>query len=591
MIRTHTCGQLNKKNINETVTLCGWLGIKRNHGGVIFLNLRDIYGITQIVVKPEKDIFKIAEEIKSEYVIKVTGKIISRPDGNINKNIPTGEIELAADGIEVLNTSKPLPFELSEYAGVNEGTKLKYRYLDLRMPNMAKNMVLRSRIANVVRNYFNALNFNEIETPILTKSTPEGSRDFVVPSRNAPGEFYALPQSPQIFKQILMIAGMDRYYQLSRNFRDEDLRSDRQPEHTQIDIEMAFAREEDVLKVVEGLMKEVFSYIGDDIENSFPSFEYEDVMLKYGNDKPDLRFNLEIRDCSGIFKNSSFKIFKDSLNSSGVIRGLKGENGAAFSRSDIDKLTNLVKTNGAKGLVWLKYKNNKFESPILKFLTNEEMINLQKTFDLANGDILFIATDKPESIAPYMGVLRTELIKKLKLKPSKKWFFLWVRHFPLLEWKPDENRYDATHNPFTAPMPNEIDKLESDPGNIKSCQYDLILNGKELGSGSLRNHTREMQEKIFSLMKYDKKEVENRFGMLMKALDFGAPPHGGIGIGFDRLIAIICGVDSIRDVIAFPKTASGICPLTDAPSQLDDSQLKELHLKIAGDKAIPHQVS
>jgi aspartyl-tRNA synthetase len=579
MIRTHTCGQLNKKNINETVTICGWLNIKRNHGGVIFLNVRDIYGVTQVVINPEKDIFKIAEELKSEYVIKVTGKVISRGE-NINKDMPTGEIELDADNIEVLNTSKPLPFELSEHAGVSEETKLKYRYLNLRMPAMAKNMILRSRIASIVRNHLNSLNFNEIETPILTKSTPEGARDYVVPSRTAPGSFYALPQSPQIFKQLLMISGMDRYYQLSRNFRDEDLRADRQPEHTQIDIEMAFVEEEDVIKTVENLMKEIFAHIGADIENSFPSFEYEDVMLKYGSDKPDIRFNLEVQDCSAIFENSSFKVFKDSLSSNGVIRGIKGEKGAEFSRGEIDKLTDLVKKNGAKGLVWLKYKNDKFESPILKFLNDEEMTNLKKTFDLSNGDILFLATDKPKNIAPYMGILRTELIKKLKLKPAKEWAFLWVKHFPLLEWKPDENRYDSTHNPFTAPLTEELGKLETDPGNIKSYQYDLVLNGIELGSGSIRNHKREIQDKIFSLMKYDKTEVENRFGMLMNALDFGAPPHGGIGIGFDRLIGIMCNADSIRDVIAFPKTTTGICPLTDAPSMLDDAQLKELHLKI-----------
>lgn len=580
MIRTHTCGQLNKNSINKTATLCGWVSVKRNHGGVIFIDLRDIYGITQIVIKPEQDIFKIAEDLKSEYVIKVTGKVILRPEGTINKNMPTGEIELRADAIEILNTCKPLPFELSEYAGVNEDTRLKYRYLDLRMPQISKNIVLRSRIAGVVRNHLNSRNFNEIETPILTKSTPEGARDYVVPSRVKSGQFYALPQSPQIFKQILMVSGMDRYYQFSRNFRDEDLRSDRQPEHTQIDMEMSFVTEDDVMTTVEEIMKEVFSYIGDEVKNPFPSFEYEDVMLKYGSDKPDLRFNIEIQDCSGIFKNSDFKVFKESLTSGGVIRGLKAEKGADFSRGDIDKLTDLVKKNGAKGLIWLKYKNDKFESPILKFLSGEETISLQKTFDLSNGDILFIATDKPKNIAPYMGDLRNKLIGKLNMKPSEKWSFLWVRHFPLLEWKEDENRYDATHNPFTAPMPEDIGKLDNDPANVKSCQYDLVLNGVELGSGSIRNHTRELQDKIFSLMKYDKSEVEKRFGMLVKALEFGAPPHGGIGIGFDRLIAIICATDSIRDVIAFPKTASGICPLTDAPSALDDSQLKELHLKI-----------
>ena len=578
--RTHNCGELNAGDIGHTVTLCGWMDVKRNHGGVIFVNLRDIYGVTQVVVKPENPVFKAAEELKSEYVLKVTGKVSPRPGANANKNMPTGEIEVEAGMLEVLNTSQPLPFELSEHAGVNEDTRLKYRYLDLRMPRVSRNLVLRSKLANVIRAYLNTLDFNEIETPILTKSTPEGARDFVVPSRNNPGHFYALPQSPQVFKQILMVSGMDRYFQLARNFRDEDLRADRQPEHTQIDLEMSFVTEADVAIVVEGLMKEVFKYIGSDISAPFPEMEYEDVMLRYGSDKPDLRYALEIKDCSTVFKTSGFKVFKDALDAGKVIRAIKGTGGHIYSRGEIDKLTDLLKKNGAKGLVWLKYKDDKFDSPTLKFMNEEELKGLKELFEIENGDILFVCTDERAKIAGYMGTLRSELISKLKPAVMKKWAWLWVRHFPLLERDAESGNWTFTHNPFTAPLPEEIHKLDTDPGNVRSCQYDLVLNGVELGSGSVRNHGRAMQEKIFGLMGYSPEEIQRRFGMIVNALDFGAPPHGGIGIGFDRLIGIICGTDSIRDVIAFPKTTSGACLMTDAPSTLDEKQLKELHLKI-----------
>ena len=579
-LRTHNCGELKAADIGKTVTLCGWMDVKRNHGGVVFLNLRDLYGVTQVVAKPESPVFKTAEGTKSEFVLRVTGKVTPRPGANANKNMPTGEIELEADEIAILNASLPLPFELSEHAGVSEETRLTYRFLDLRMPRMAKNLVLRSRLSQVVRNYLYGLGFNEIETPMLTRSTPEGARDFVVPSRNNPGEFYALPQSPQQFKQVLMMSGMDRYFQLARNFRDEELRSDRQPEHTQIDLEMSFVDEQDIARVVEGMMVDVFTSIGEKVAGPFPEMEFSDAMLKYGSDKPDLRYGLEIKDCSGIFKDSGFKVFSDTLAGGGVIRAIKGEKGAAFSRGDMDKLTDLVKKHGAKGLVWLRFKDGKFESPTLKFMTDAELSALKDLLAAEEGDAVFIAADKPAAAAACLGALRSELIARLKPAQIKKWAFLWVRHFPLLEKDAESGSWTFTHNPFTAPMPEELHKLDTDPGNVRSCQYDLVLNGVELGSGSVRNHTRALQEKIFALMGYEKEQVQRRFGMIVNAMDYGAPPHGGIGIGYDRLIGIICGTDSIRDVIAFPKTTSGACLMSEAPSTLDEKQLKELHLKI-----------
>ncbi|HAT72713.1 MAG TPA: aspartate--tRNA ligase [Elusimicrobia bacterium] len=579
-MRTHTCGQLTAADIGQTVTICGWNDSKRNHGGVVFINLRDLYGITQVVAKPDSPVFKTAEETKNEYVLRVTGIVAPRPGTNANKNMPTGEIEIEASEITVLNTSQPLPFDLSEHAGVNEDTRLKYRYLDLRLPRVARNLVLRSRLAQVARRYLDSLDFNEIETPILTKSTPEGARDFVVPSRNNPGTFYALPQSPQVFKQILMVAGMDRYFQLARNFRDEDLRADRQPEHTQIDLEMSYVDEQDVARVVEGLMREIFSAIGEPVTAPFPEMEFSDVMLKYGSDKPDLRCQLEIMDCSSVFKASGFKVFSEALAGGGAVRGIKGAGGAAFSRGDMDKLTELVKKRGAKGLVWLRYKDGKWESPTLKFITEAEQAAIKDLFEIAEGDALFLAADKPAVIAPALGALRSDLIARLKPAQTKKWAFLWVRHFPLLERDAESGNWTFTHNPFTAPLPEDIPKLDTDPGAVLSCQYDLVLNGVELGSGSVRNHSRAMQEKIFGLMGYNAEQIQRRFGMIVNALDYGAPPHGGIGMGFDRLIGIICGTDSIRDVIAFPKTTSGACLMTEAPSTLDEKQLKELHLKI-----------
>lgn len=581
-MRTHTCGQLNAGFNGRQAVLCGWVDVKRNHGGLIFVNIRDITGVAQAVFNPgDREIFERAEKLKSEFVVRVSGTVRPRPPGNKNPNLPTGEVELEAKELEVLAESEPLPFDLGEYAGVSGETRLKYRYLDLRRPKIAKNFLVRSRVAKAARDYLAGENFIEIETPILTKSTPEGARDYLVPSRENPGRFYALPQSPQMFKQILMVAGFDRYFQLSRNFRDEDLRSDRQPEHTQIDLEMSFVREEDVFAVVEGLMKAVFSATGETLPGKeFAKMEYADAMLRYGSDKPDLRFGLEIESCGEIFKNSGFRVFKKALEEGGDIRGVKAPDASGFSRSDFDEFSNSAKKSGLPGLAWLKFRNGDFESPVAKFLSAGEKRELARKFGMKEGDALFMAAGKSKTISAALGETRNALIKKLKPRPEKKWAFLWVRHFPLLEWKEDEKRYDAAHNPFTAPLEEHVAMMDTDPGSVLSHQYDLVLNGMELGSGSLRNHNPKIQAKIFGLMKYGDAQVKRKFSMLMNALKYGAPPHGGIGIGFDRLVAVLLSLDSIRDTIAFPKTTSAVCPLTEAPGEIDEEQLKELHLKI-----------
>ena len=581
--RTHYCGELRIKNNGENVKLCGWVENWRDHGGIVFIDLRDITGITQIVFNPEinKEVHEIAHKLRSEYVITIEGEVSPRPEGTVNPNLPTGEIEVIVKKVDILSTAKTPPFIIEDRIEVGENLRLKYRYLDLRRPRMQKNIITRHKTAQIVREFLNKNNFLEIETPFLTKSTPEGARDYLVPSRVNPGKFYALPQSPQLFKQILMISGFDRYYQIVKCFRDEDLRADRQPEFTQIDLEMSFVEREDVMEVTENLLKTIFSKIkGLEFKEKFPVITYQEAIDKYGLDAPDIRFDLHLVDVTDTFQNTSFKVFANAIKNNGIIKTIKIEDGAKFSRKDLDDLTEFVKIYGAKGMAWIKIFENEWQSPIVKFFSDEEKSKLKERLNLKPGDLVVFGADSKKIVNESLGHLRKEIAKRLNLIDENDYKFVWVVDFPLLEWNDEEKRYVALHHPFTSPLDEDINLLESNPEKVRSKAYDIVLNGIELGGGSIRIHKKEVQEKVFKALGINKEEAVEKFGFLLEAFEYGTPPHGGLAIGFDRLLMFLTDSDNIRDVIPFPKTQKATCLMTGAPSEVDKKQLKELSIKI-----------
>jgi aspartyl-tRNA synthetase len=561
----------------------GWVQSRRDHGGLIFIDLRDREGITQVVFNPtlSPNTHKQAKELRSEDVVAVRGRVEARPDGTVNTQLSTGEIELIADELEILNASKTPPFPIEDNVLVSENLRLKYRYLDLRRPRMQANLKRRHHILRVVRNFLDEHGFIEVETPHLTRSTPEGARDYLVPSRVNPGQFYALPQSPQLFKQILMVAGFERYYQIARCFRDEDLRADRQPEFTQIDLELSFMDQEEIRSLMEGMMTEVFWTIkGIRLQTPFPRLSYSESMDRYGTDKPDLRFGLEVHDVSSIVAGSSFQVFQETLNRKGVVKAMVLEDQATLSRKELDELTESAKSLGAKGLAWVKISPEGFESPVVKFLGEPLLRTLSNALSARSGDLLLFVADQVKTAREVMGGLRIQLAERFKRIPIDQFRFVWITDFPLLEFDDTEQRYVAMHHPFTSPLDEDLPQLETDPRRVRAKAYDLVLNGSEIGGGSIRIHRREIQSRLFKLLGIDPASAQEKFGFLLEALEYGAPPHGGMAFGLDRLTMILSGAESIRDVIAFPKTQKAICLLSDAPSHVTEQQLKELHIKL-----------
>ena len=580
--RTHNCNTLGLDHLGQETILMGWVLRRRDHGGVIFIDLRDRWGITQVVFNPEinQDIHAKAHQLRSEWVIAVRGKVSSRPADMDNPKLKTGAIEILVDELRILNTSETPPFPLDEETEVSDMLRLQYRYLDLRRPEIANNLVLRHQALQTVRSYLNAHDFLEIETPMLTRSTPEGARDYLVPSRVNAGKFYALPQSPQLFKQILMIAGMDRYYQIVKCFRDEDLRADRQPEFTQIDMELSFTSEEEIIELVEGMITSLFKAVSDvALQPPFKRITYDEAICRFGTDRPDARFELELVDLTDVVRGCGFKVFQTVIEQGGVVKAINAKGCASFSRKDLDDLTDFAGRFGARGMAWIKVKEDEWQSPITKFFSPEEISGMAARLDAKPGDLILFGADKPKTVHQVLSELRLELARRLHLVKDGSFNFLWVTDFPLLEYDEEQKRYTAVHHPFTAPNEEQLDILDSNPAEVKSRAYDLVLNGSEIGGGSIRIHNPAMQKKVFEALGIGEIEAQEKFGFLLRALELGAPPHGGIAFGVDRLMMLLTGSSSIRDVIAFPKTQKATCPLTDAPSSVDRKQLTELHLR------------
>jgi len=581
--RTHTCGELRPGDIGKTVTLTGWVDTRRDLGGVIFVDLRDRYGKTQVVFNPQTNqaVHELAGSLRSEFVISVTGKVERRPEGTINPSLVTGEIDIMADKLEILNKADTPPFPMEDDIQVNEEVRLKYRFLDLRRPVMQRNMMTRHQMYLLTRQYFDAFGFVEVETPVLMKSTPEGARDYLVPSRIHRGKFYALPQSPQTYKQILMVSGMDRYFQIVKCFRDEDLRADRQPEFTQIDVEMSFVDEEDIFKMAEGLASKFFKEIkGIDVPLPLPRLSYKNAMELYGSDKPDTRFEMTFTCLNDVVADCGFKVFSETVKIGGVVAGLVAQGCANYTRNQLDVLTDFVKSNGAGGLVWMRVTENGVETPSEKFLGKEIVNAIKEKMGAKTGDLIMIISGTWSKAYNILGSLRLEMARRLNLIDESKINLLWVTDFPMFEYDEAEKRHVAVHHPFTSPKIEDIPLLDSDPGKARARAYDLVLNGNEIAGGSIRIHDRGLQSKVFNLMGINNEEAQRKFGFLLDAFRYGAPPHGGIAFGFDRFCMLLNGEKSIRDVIAFPKTTSAMSLMDEAPSDVDDMQLKELHIRV-----------